>query len=821
LRPVAPSRFFSGGQLGLKINAPRVALDTITQDDLADDDVAVTAMQTYRARINGIIPKYRSEPHRWEYMPSALVSVPSYVTQDGEEKNEERQWNLVQEPNQAAQLAAYDLVNARELGPIEIVCKPRMRGYAPGDLLIVDLPDAGLSDQPCVILRKSLDPVTMKVSLTLITETEEKHDFALGRTGTPPPTPTITGTEEIDDAASLIRDQDPRPYVRIQPSLSSFRYDGAGTPIPDDQVITFEAEKQNTAEAVYWSVYDGEGNAKAPASDYLSDNEGDVVSMTEAQFAAARGSTNGVRVQAQVVDGSFTARDNYPISYVQDGAAGITASLTTPSFPLSAYSDGTPIAGQFDFTTGTFRVFSGGTEVTTGHGVVFSKISQTSCVGTIDASTGVYAITALDAGVDTVGVLSLRAVYAGATFDLDFVVTKNSATPLPASTDIVQSVDEFTVDYTGAEDPTGQIVIFTALNKTAGQTVYWKVYDVDGVEQTPTTDYLSAASGDTVSMDFAQFEAARNGHNRVDILMTLGAGAQYKGFSIMRRVGPPPPMSAQYGATPQQIRTNSSGALDPSGQSITFNMDLVNATGTIAWSVKDLAGNNRTPTTTYLSAASGSPVTMSGAQFLAAANGTGGVDVIATVSGTGTFLDGAHPIRVLETGDGASAIDLRVIGDRTNIMRDAFGRIWPASQTTTITADRVNFTGGTTNWTIQDGNGNYLTPVTDWLSAATGDSVTIAADKVVAAAGASRQVTIWAGNGTLSRPVVDPDGWHARTVGQSLAGSATQHRFDLLAGRASGALVPANRRCHGGLPVQELHLALHQRRDVGGLSQGR
>jgi hypothetical protein len=186
-----------GGLLGLRISAPKVSLDTITRDDLADDDITVPATRSYRDRLNTIIPKYKSATHKWEYVASNPVQVLDYVTLDGEVRSEERQYNLVTSADQAAQLAAYDLVNGRERFPIELVCKPRLRLYAPGDQLTVDIPEADLVAQDCVIMRRSVDPMTMKVTLTLMEETAAKHIFALDETGTSPP------AISIDDAGTL------------------------------------------------------------------------------------------------------------------------------------------------------------------------------------------------------------------------------------------------------------------------------------------------------------------------------------------------------------------------------------------------------------------------------------------------------------------------------------------------------------------------------------------------------------------------------------------------------------------------------------------
>ncbi|MEP9401852.1 phage tail protein [Sphingomonas silueang] len=193
-------RCWVGGRLALKLSAPRVALDTITEDDLATDEVEVGAMQGWEQRINTLTPKYRSAAHKWEYVPSAPVQIATYLDEDGEEKGEERQYNLVQDKDQAAQLAAYELLDARELGEIVLTCKPRLRRYGPGDLVIVDLPEDGLPAQPCVILRRTLDPATMSVEFVLMGETAAKHAFALGQIGTAPPTPALGGTAAYDAA---------------------------------------------------------------------------------------------------------------------------------------------------------------------------------------------------------------------------------------------------------------------------------------------------------------------------------------------------------------------------------------------------------------------------------------------------------------------------------------------------------------------------------------------------------------------------------------------------------------------------------------------
>lgn len=203
LQAAAAQPVWSGGTLTLRISAPKVALDTIKLEDLAEGDVEIQAMKSWQARRNTIVARFRSEEHRWEYVQSDAVTNATYLTEDGEIRSEEIQFDLVQDKDQAAQLAAYELVNAREFGPITLTVKPRLMSFRPGEALELDIPEGGLEAQLAVITRRSPpDPITGAIRLTLESETTAKHAFALGQTGTAPPTPTIFGADDLDDAVS-------------------------------------------------------------------------------------------------------------------------------------------------------------------------------------------------------------------------------------------------------------------------------------------------------------------------------------------------------------------------------------------------------------------------------------------------------------------------------------------------------------------------------------------------------------------------------------------------------------------------------------------
>lgn len=204
---------FSGGKLTVVYQAPRVSLDTITIDDVVGA-VRIPATRSYGDRINTLVPKYRSEDHNWQYVNSQAVTDAAYVALDGEVKEEERQYNLVADKDHAAQLCAYELAQRREIEPIELTCSMRLRLYGPGDCLTVDLPRQGLDERKCVIVSRTVDPIARTVQLVLVTETDAKHAYALGQTGTAPPTPSLFDTEQRDsdradtDAALVPEDYD-------------------------------------------------------------------------------------------------------------------------------------------------------------------------------------------------------------------------------------------------------------------------------------------------------------------------------------------------------------------------------------------------------------------------------------------------------------------------------------------------------------------------------------------------------------------------------------------------------------------------------------
>lgn len=196
---------FKGGRLGLRINAPRLSLDTITRDDIREGTVSVTGAQAWRDRINTVIPKCISPAHKWSLQQSTITLQNSiWVTEDGEVKREEVPFDLVTDFDQAAQLAAYRLYNGREQGPITLTLPPQFRNYAGGDILTLSddlVEEFGLEEADCVVIKREIDPASMRWAFTLMTETASKHTTALAATGAAPDAITIPTTEDLDGVA--------------------------------------------------------------------------------------------------------------------------------------------------------------------------------------------------------------------------------------------------------------------------------------------------------------------------------------------------------------------------------------------------------------------------------------------------------------------------------------------------------------------------------------------------------------------------------------------------------------------------------------------
>jgi len=174
-----------GGKMSVMVQAPRVSIATLTGADLVGP-ISLTGPPGFRERFNTVIPRYREEDRGWEVIAADPVSVPAFVVADEGPRTREIGYPFVQDKDQAAQLAKYDIWESREAGPWELEVRPRWRALKPGDCITLDEPELGIDAVKLLIRERTRNPVTGRVVLRCWTETDAKHADALGATGTLP-----------------------------------------------------------------------------------------------------------------------------------------------------------------------------------------------------------------------------------------------------------------------------------------------------------------------------------------------------------------------------------------------------------------------------------------------------------------------------------------------------------------------------------------------------------------------------------------------------------------------------------------------------------
>lgn len=189
----------TGAMIGCLVSTPRTAIATIESRHLLDS-LSIAATKSRRDRFNSVIPRYVDENSDWSVISGTVVSVPEYVSADGGGRTKEIDYPLVQVFSgqiamQPGQLAAYDIVNSREAGPINFTTGPEWIGLKTGDVVLLNVPEEGLINQPVLITRRAPDPSTGKVAFSAQTETYSKHAYALGQSTTPPAPFSLTAPD--------------------------------------------------------------------------------------------------------------------------------------------------------------------------------------------------------------------------------------------------------------------------------------------------------------------------------------------------------------------------------------------------------------------------------------------------------------------------------------------------------------------------------------------------------------------------------------------------------------------------------------------------
>ncbi|MDX2334621.1 phage tail protein [Brevundimonas vesicularis] len=192
--------------------APRASVATITARDTAGDIELDTAPSLFN-RLNTITPRFMSEAAGWVLTPANPVSFAQYVTDDGGKHSDQIDYRFVSSLKQAAELAAYDILDAREPFSGTIPLKAHMRHLKRGDTFLVSEPGFLMDGVKCIVLSRSYDPKTAQVRIGFRSETDSKHALALGKTTTLPEFPVLTPTDPTEVSRPLPGDWTitPRP----------------------------------------------------------------------------------------------------------------------------------------------------------------------------------------------------------------------------------------------------------------------------------------------------------------------------------------------------------------------------------------------------------------------------------------------------------------------------------------------------------------------------------------------------------------------------------------------------------------------------------
>lgn len=189
-----------GGKISCVARTPRTSVATISAADTAGPfEIDVNADRLTRK--NTIIPRCVQEDHEWQMTVQPVVTDASYVTADGGELRHTLDMPYVavkadnSNKDQPAELAAYALVDSRESIAGSVPLMPHMAQIEPGDIFTVTEPGFLLDGVELQCVRRTIDPVNNVVTIAFISESAGKHDYALGKTQTPPTPPGLSAPD--------------------------------------------------------------------------------------------------------------------------------------------------------------------------------------------------------------------------------------------------------------------------------------------------------------------------------------------------------------------------------------------------------------------------------------------------------------------------------------------------------------------------------------------------------------------------------------------------------------------------------------------------
>ena len=538
----------------------------------------------------------------------------------------------------------------------------------------------------------AVDTIEDGVSFAIATLRAEVGDLTFDR--------TYTVTKAVAGAAAKT--------ITLLSDRQTIFYDGDDVASPSVQTTTFTANRQNTTADVVWSITDTAGNPRTPVSSFLTITD-DTATMNLAQFNSARNGSSGVIVTASVTEGvapaEVTISDKISVVKVRAGtvARGVAVSANRQNITYDS-------TGAVNPSTQTTTFLANRQNLSFGAVVNWSLsdlAGNTVSVGYLSNSTGnsvfMTAANFNTARGSTNGVIVTASVTDAAntyTSSVTLVKVQNGAVGAdgaPAKTlTVISDRQLITYSAAGSPAPSSQPITFTANKQNTTGTVTWSLTDMNGVGR--STAYLSAASGDTVTMTAANFDVARSGTNGVIVTGTITDGTTFSDkISVVKTQDGATGANGSNGLNAktltvisdrQVINYDDDGLPTPATQTTTFTTNKQNTTATVNWSITDAAGVSQS--VAYLSSSTGDSVTLTEANFNSARNGTSGVIVTASITDGSTITD---KISVTRVQAGANAMGLALTSTAAAFTFNGSGAASPSSQTITFTANPQNITG--------------------------------------------------------------------------------------------------------------------------------
>ncbi|MEJ8629366.1 hypothetical protein P0F65_05085 [Sphingomonas sp. I4] len=93
------------------------------------------------------------------------------------------------------------MVNSREFLTFTVRAKQRLLAARVGDCINVTVPEIASRFTKCLVAGREFNPADMSVTLTLKSETDAKHAFALGQTQVAPPSAKLDGYDPSNPGA--------------------------------------------------------------------------------------------------------------------------------------------------------------------------------------------------------------------------------------------------------------------------------------------------------------------------------------------------------------------------------------------------------------------------------------------------------------------------------------------------------------------------------------------------------------------------------------------------------------------------------------------